>query len=266
MMDLDTLHAAADACGLEVVREYARHAPGGVIDERGGVLCTTSAVTAANFTHVAARTDSRVTVEDALKQFDDFFHARREGSLLMPRLRGDEDLVSAAVSRGGFTLRQPAMAMTRPPAGDDPPALVLREVEDAQMLAAWAGVVVQSYQQLAAGGPEIPDAYFADPTLLTDVRSSFVIAELQDRAVGSAAVFVSHRAAWITWVGAVPEFRGRGVGEATTRWATQRGFDLGAQAAWLTASALGEPVYRRMGFEQFADFTPAWLPPAPADG
>jgi GNAT superfamily N-acetyltransferase len=266
MMELDTLHAAADACGREVAREYARHAPGGTIDERDGLLCTTSAVAAANFTHVAVRTDPRVTVEEALKRFDDFFHARREGSVLMPRLRGDDDLIAAAVARGGFALRQPAMAITRPPVGDDPPGLALREVEDARMLEAWAGVIVQSYEQMAAGGPEVPDAYFADPTLLTDVRSSFVVAELQDRAVGSAAVFVSHRVAWITWVGTVPEFRGRGVGEATTRWATLRGFDLGAQAAWLTASALGEPVYRRMGFEQFADFTPAWLPPAPADG
>lgn len=51
-------------------------------------------------------------------------------------------------------------------------------------------------------------------------------------------------------VATVPQCRGRGYGMALTSRAVQDGVVRGAQLAWLQASPLGEPVYRRMGFRQ----------------
>lgn len=44
--------------------------------------------------------------------------------------------------------------------------------------------------------------------------------------------------------------RGHGIAEAVTRHVTNLGFDLGAQNVQLQASRMGEPIYRRMGYEE----------------
>ena len=51
-------------------------------------------------------------------------------------------------------------------------------------------------------------------------------------------------------VSTVPEFRGRGLGGAMTARACLDGFEAGAEGAWLQSSAMGEPVYRRLGFRE----------------
>ena len=55
---------------------------------------------------------------------------------------------------------------------------------------------------------------------------------------------------FIGWVGALPQARGRGLAAACTVAATNRGFELGATVASLQASPMGEPIYRRLGYEE----------------
>lgn len=45
-----------------------------------------------------------------------------------------------------------------------------------------------------------------------------------------------------------PDHRGRGYGAALTAEAARGGFATGADLAWLQASAMGHPVYQRLGF------------------
>lgn len=52
----------------------------------------------------------------------------------------------------------------------------------------------------------------------------------------------------------LPEARGRGLAELVTHAVTQVGFGLGAELVVLQATPMGEPVYRRMGFEQFQTY------------
>ena len=68
--------------------------------------------------------------------------------------------------------------------------------------------------------------------------------------VACASVFLAEGVGMICWVGSLPAARGRGLAAACTAWATNRAFDLGADAAALQASVMGEPVYRRMGYEE----------------
>ncbi len=56
---------------------------------------------------------------------------------------------------------------------------------------------------------------------------------------------------------------GRGLGDALTRTATRAGFALGAQAAWLGASAMGADLYRRIGFEDVGTAMVEYESPAP---
>jgi hypothetical protein len=53
-------------------------------------------------------------------------------------------------------------------------------------------------------------------------------------------------------------WRGRGYGAAVTSRAVADGFQDGADFAYLQASAMGEPVYRRLGFEQVSTYTLAY--------
>ena len=60
---------------------------------------------------------------------------------------------------------------------------------------------------------------------------------------------------------ATPERRrGRGYGADVTSRALADAFARGAQFGYLQSSPLGEPVYRRLGFEQVATYTLAYQP------
>jgi ribosomal protein S18 acetylase RimI-like enzyme len=60
---------------------------------------------------------------------------------------------------------------------------------------------------------------------------------------------------------ATPEaHRGRGYGAAVTVEAVRRGFDAGAEFAWLQSSAIGHSVYRRIGFRDVETYL-LWTAP-----
>ncbi|MGK5741238.1 GNAT family N-acetyltransferase [Micromonospora sp. URMC 103] len=55
-------------------------------------------------------------------------------------------------------------------------------------------------------------------------------------------------------MGTRPEHRRRGVGAAMTRAAVDLARDRGVRTAALTSTAIGEPVYRRLGFQTVGTF------------
>jgi N-acetylglutamate synthase len=56
-------------------------------------------------------------------------------------------------------------------------------------------------------------------------------------------------------VGTLEEHRGRGFGAAITSHGVSEGFDSGASFAFLQSSAIGEPIYRRLGFREVEMYT-----------
>ena len=77
-----------------------------------------------------------------------------------------------------------------------------------------------------------------------------VVAYDRDAPVAAAQVLMSHSIAGVYWVGTVDGARGKGLGDAVTRAVTNRAFELGARFVSLQASAMGEPIYRRMGYRE----------------
>jgi predicted acetyltransferase len=75
------------------------------------------------------------------------------------------------------------------------------------------------------------------------------VARVDGRAVATSLGFVGGGAVGIYGVGTVPDARGRGYGSAVTLAAMDWGAEKGADLAILHATELGEPVYRRLGFE-----------------
>ena len=91
--------------------------------------------------------------------------------------------------------------------------------------------------------------------------SSFIASiDGQDAAIAWSVVVDG--AATVGWVGTLPPFRRRGLGELVTRAVTNAAFGLAASLVTLQASRSGEPVYAAMGYETISSET-IWLPPSP---
>lgn len=83
----------------------------------------------------------------------------------------------------------------------------------------------------------------------------------EGRPVSCASVFFSGKTAGIYNVGTLPDFQGRGIGAAMSRYALEAARDRGLALAILHASPRGLPVYRRLGFEEYCRIRLyAWQP------
>ncbi|WP_344440884.1 GNAT family N-acetyltransferase [Kitasatospora nipponensis] len=94
----------------------------------------------------------------------------------------------------------------------------------------------------------------AESSLRTDLgRLIRLVGRIDGRAVATSAVLISNGVAGVYWVGTHPTYRGRGVGAALTAAAMVIGRQHGALVCTLQASALGAPVYQRLGFTQVSE-------------
>ncbi len=84
--------------------------------------------------------------------------------------------------------------------------------------------------------------------LFRDVRVELFLGRWNGAPVASSNLFLSNGIAGVFQVAVLPEFRRRGCGRRITLAPLLAAREEGAQAAILQATALGEPVYRRLGF------------------
>jgi ribosomal protein S18 acetylase RimI-like enzyme len=187
----------------------------------------------------------------------EFFAARTRGFSLFAR-REDEDEAARAAGMQCVLERYPAMVL-RAPVGDRVVAGVeLRRVTDEQAARDYAGVADPAFTEL--GMPPGLLAGLPTAALIRDDTVAFVAYEAE-RALACASVTVARGIGGIQWVGVLGEARGRGLADACTRAASNAGFELGADCAWLEASHMGEPVYLRMGYEELFSYRLYVAPP-----
>ncbi|WP_205650241.1 GNAT family N-acetyltransferase [Actinoplanes solisilvae] len=74
------------------------------------------------------------------------------------------------------------------------------------------------------------------------------------RVAGTAEAFYCDGLVLLYFIGTQPEHRRRGIGTAMTRAVLRQAAARGVETAALTSSAMGEPVYRRLGFREIADY------------
>jgi ribosomal protein S18 acetylase RimI-like enzyme len=88
-----------------------------------------------------------------------------------------------------------------------------------------------------------------------------VLAAVGGRDVAAARLDVFEDVGYIGWVGTLPPFRRRGLGELVTRAATNAAFELGADIVALEASPMGLALYEKMGYETVG-IDRVWVPPS----
>ena len=226
----------------------------GRFEERDGLVLHVTATAFPVTCNGVARLDPDRPAAQVLDAAERVFGALGRGFTLQvedPEGR-DADLVVAATERGLLEVgRAPAMARSTPPGPYEvPDGVVLRWVGADASVEEFVQVADTSYQSLGMPPGVIVEMCAAQERMVAPHVHS-VVAHAEGRPVATAQAVLSRGVAGVYYVGVLPEARGRGLAELVTHAVTQRAFDLGAPVVVLQATPMGEPVYLRMGFEQF---------------
>lgn len=226
----------------------------GRFEERGGLVLHATATAFPVTCNGVARLDPELPAAQLLDVADEVFGGLGRGYTLQvedPDGR-DADLVDAAEQRGLVELSgAPAMARSAPLGSLEAPDEVrLGWVGADASVSDFVQVADSAYQSLGMPAGVIVEMC-AVPERMVAPHVHSVVAHLDDSPVATAQVVLGRGVAGVYYVGVLPEARGRGLAELVTHAVTQRAFELGAPVVVLQATPMGEPVYLKMGFEQF---------------
>ncbi len=118
-------------------------------------------------------------------------------------------------------------------------------VEDAEHLKQWAEVVSSVFS--------IKIDFELMEYLLIEPEATFYTGNFERKPVSSLMLYLSSGLAGLHAVSTLKEYRNRGFGLSISSIALQNAFKAGCKVGVLQASAPGERVYRKMGFQKYCD-------------
>lgn len=251
-MDGEEILRAGDRNLASVLRLTARTAPGGVLEDDGRlVLISASPTWPGPYTNGALRLDPELDPDEVLSRAQRFFAGRCPGYCVWIAAHADADLERAALEAGLAQIDAtgiPRMVLDHPlPPAAVPDGVTLEEVVDEEGRRTFLAVTIEAYRDSFLPS-EVAEAQLATVEGVHGPGVRTVLARSDGRPVAGAMVVVSDGVAGVQLVGTIPGARRQGLAELCTAWTVNAGFQLGAVAAVLEASEMGEPVYRRMGF------------------
>lgn len=241
----------ADLNLIEFNRESARSTAGGVVHEEAGLVFFLPGHRFPVGTTGVFRADPRVSAGEVLERSRAFFEPRGQGWTYCLMAHRDADLAEAlehsGVSQFGDS---PGMILDAPlPETELPAGVTMERVSGEGPAREYADVVGAAFATY--GMPiKVASKQFADHRFFDQPHVAAYLARIGGAPAAGAMVIVTHGVAGIYWVGTTPEARGRGLAAACTRVAGNAGFAMGATAAALQASVMGEPIYLRMGYRE----------------
>jgi ribosomal protein S18 acetylase RimI-like enzyme len=157
---------------------------------------------------------------------------------------------------------------------DQMPGMVLNPVAEIPAppndltIADWDAASLPTHNEIIAASFGMPLQLANDlmtPALLNSATNGY-LGYVHGRPVATSALIASDGVADVYNVATLPAYRGRGIGEAMTWHAVRKGVEAGCVIGSLQASAMGQPVYARMGFRTIAPYESYILPPKPEAG
>jgi len=234
-------------------RAMAQWCSKGALRERDGALLVAGGSWIPLIGNAAFRTDEAVAPGALLARADAFFARRKRGYTVKVRGSGeDADLQEACEAHGlvAFGDPIPQMICRRRLERTEPPADVsLRPVRDEVGMADFAAVNTDAYATYGMPAEVFVDMFDRPGRILASAQTSVVVGYRGSRPVATALSFVSDGVACLQWVGTVADARHLSLGRVVTEWATNAAFDRGATSVTLQASAMGESLYARLGYE-----------------
>ena len=208
------------------------------------------------------RTDRAVRPHDVFERSRDFYRSIGHRFALLTSDHVDADLDAAAAASGWLmAIGLPAMVCRSAiPDRPVPTGVSIRRADPAIDIDSVRAVIRAGF---ASDDDEIAavDAVFASAAAIDDADTSVIIASIDGTDVAAAMMNVVDGMGYVGWVGTLPEFRRRGLGELVSRAATNAAFERGADIVALEASPMGLPLYTRLGYETVG-MDRIWLPPS----
>lgn len=224
--------------------------PGVGIEAGDGWLFGAGSCSHPLISNAAFRTDDDLDPGELLERARDFFGPRNRGFAIWARDTPEDRYLNDAASAAGLQVayEMPEMVLDGPAADRPPPdGIEIAQVHSAEDADAFWKVAMEAYAGVGFP-PEIFAHYENHEGLSADGVAAF-LARQEGAPVGISMTIVSHGVTGIYWIGATERARGRGLGEAVTATAVNAGLAMGGGIVSLQASPMGEPLYRRMGFE-----------------
>ena len=244
----------SDRTTLAAARLFAEHEDGAVVGEDAGMLMVASArpFLRSLFYSSARRFDHSAPAEKAVAAVRAFGVEHGQHLNLWTSVDGDADLIAAAETAGmtrGIELEDMGIASAPPvptPAFD----VELAEVRDAEEADSFAEV----HRALRIEADQDPETvlHFASHGVLLDPHVHAFVAYFEREPAACALALRDGDSAGLFWVATRTSARNRGLGALVSAAAVNGAFQAGAKSATLTATALGAPVYRKLGFERFS--------------
>lgn len=192
-------------------------------------------------------------LDGILPEVREFF--RRSPSWRLTCPGRPERAVVTAVERAGLSVGESVPRMLLFPVPPNPPPtpeLVVRRVETVRQLEDFIEVEVRAF-----GIPRrVARAAFARHAGRAANEGSSIewrVGYFRERPVATSSHLTFDGLTSIFFVGTVPEARHRGFGRAMTWAAIDAGRRQGAEAAWLSSSPMGRPLYESIGFRWLCD-------------
>ncbi|WP_258055498.1 GNAT family N-acetyltransferase [Streptomyces sp. Ru62] len=134
---------------------------------------------------------------------------------------------------------------------EPPPGPRVEEVGDGDRLRE----LVRTYSASMGVSPSLEDGVVRVEAGRSDNADIVRLAAVLDgRVVGTTVVMMAHEVAGIFLVHVAEAYRRRGIGGALTTAALRAGRERGMRLAALGASPMGEPLYRRFGFQTVSQY------------
>ena len=239
----DRLAAADWSYGLSNVAFFGSSLSGEVV-ERSGLQLASCGFPVREFNFAWLRPPFS-DVPGALRLAREYFGARQLPFRFMLRSQFEWACREALQDAGAREVaRIPGMLLDPIRDGAAPhPELAVREVQGEDDLDLFRETAFAGFG-LPARGARV----FLTERLLEMPNLRLYLGTAGGRPVCTSALCATGPVAGIYWVATLADARGRGFGEVITWSAVRGGIALGCRFASLQASALGRPVYERMGF------------------
>jgi GNAT superfamily N-acetyltransferase len=130
-----------------------------------------------------------------------------------------------------------------------PSALTIMQVNDIENLKTWCHIAAAGFGMPAVAAPALLKWFTTCIDLKLPLK--FYLGWCDEEPVSTSLLFLAEGVAGIYFVATIPEARRRGIGFAVTLKALQEAREMGYRVGILQASKMGEPVYRKMGFQEY---------------
>jgi ribosomal protein S18 acetylase RimI-like enzyme len=238
---------------IEFNRAMTRWGSRGALDERSGAVLCAGGTWIPVVANGAFRADESMSGVELVARADAFFAPLARGFTVKVRdIREDKDLRAACQAAGleSFGEAVPQMICFAPLPDSLPiDGVSARLIDDEAGLRDFVTVNAEAYGTYGMPAEVLTDLFDETAAVLDDAAASIIVARRGDEPIATAMTYESDGVASLQWVGTVPAARAAGLGTLLTTLATNLAFAHGASSCSLQASPMGEPIYRKLGYE-----------------